>query len=602
MHPDTKRDLALVGHYLKPYRVSFALAALCCFAESTLELYIPFLMARIVDVGVTSGNVHLIVSLGIRMVIVAAIAGLLGFGYSQFAARVAMGFGAALREAQYSHIQHYSFANLDHFESSSLITRITTDVTVIQNALVNGFRPLCRGPVMLVMGLVLAAFMSAKLAVVFLIILPLLALALIIIVSRVAPLYAGLQHAMDALNDTLQEDFVAIRAIKAYVREGYIASKFSQVNTNLATTSRHTFATAIANVPVFQASMDVASVALLWFGGQMIFAGELGVGALTGFMSYVLLIMNSLMMISNVFLLLARAVTSIHRVGEVIRETPTITQPSAAKKSIASANLSFNDVSFSYTDELTKLVLSHITLDVPAGTTLGILGATGSGKTSLVQLIARLYDTTSGTITLDDTNVADYDLATLRAAVAMVLQNNVLFSGTVRDNLRWANPAATDAELLRACELAAADEFLDRIGGLDGVLGQAGAGVSGGQRQRLCIARALVGNPKILVLDDSTSAVDMATDARIRHNLAALTGMTKIIIAQRVASVADADQILVLDNGQISGIGTHAELLAQNTIYRELYESQTASVAAAARAATQLSSEDPSYKEVSHGQ
>lgn len=581
-------DLHIVGRYLKPLRARFIAAGICVFFESVLELYIPFLMARIVDEGVMTQNVPLILHYGAQMIVAAAIAGVFGFGYARFSAQVAMGFGASLREAEYEHIQAYSFANLDNFESSSLVTRLTTDVTVIQNALVSGFRPLLRGPVMLICGLVVAFSLSDKLALVFFVLLPVLAIALFFIVRHVAPLYGQLQHATDRVNSVLQEDFVAIRAIKAYVREGYVANGFSNVNTTLTQVSRHTFGTAILNTPLFQASMDVAAVALLWFGGQMILAGELGVGTLTGFMSYVLLIMNSLMMISNVFLLLARAITSIHRVGEVIRETPSLTSPANGLTQVPSGALRFEHVSFKYSSTAEKNVLSNINLLMSAGSFVGILGATGSGKTSLVQLIARLYDVDEGRVLVGGHDVRDYDVHALRANVAMVLQNNVLFSGTVRQNLQWANPQASDEEILEACRIACADEFLDRIGGLDGELGQAGTGVSGGQRQRLCIARALLGHPKVLILDDSTSAVDMATDAKIRHNLSQLTDTTVLVIAQRVASVQDADTIVLLDDGRVSAQGTHAQLLGCSAIYKELYESQTAQLNAAAAAAAQV--------------
>ncbi|RRF90738.1 MAG: ABC transporter ATP-binding protein, partial [Coriobacteriaceae bacterium] len=493
-----------------------------------------------------------------------------------FSAIASMGFGANLREAAYAHVQKLSFANLDSFETSSLVTRLTTDITVIQNALVQGFRPLLRSPVMLVMGLVLSFTMSAKLAVVFVVVLPCLALALFLIVSHAAPLFAKLQSSMDRLNSVLEENLVAIRAIKAYVREPWAEERFAEVNRRLAGTATQTFSTAVLNLPVFQLAMNVTSIALLWFGGQLILAGELGVGALTGFMSYVLLIMNSLNMFSNVFLLLARALTSIHRVGEVLEETPALAQLPRGKAlgQVPDGSIAFRDVSFQYAADAEKPVLSHISFAVPAGTTLGILGGTGSGKSSLVQLLARLYDVSEGTVEVGGHDVRDYALPALRDAVGIVLQKNVLFTGTVRENLKWGNEEATDAELLEACRVACADEFLERIGGLDGDLGHGGSNVSGGQRQRLCIARTLLKKPKVLVFDDSTSAVDMTTDARIRKHLAELTDVTKVIVAQRVASVADADKILILDDGKIEGFGTHEELLAKDPIYQELCHSQ----------------------------
>ncbi|MCI7219790.1 ABC transporter ATP-binding protein [Parafannyhessea umbonata] len=567
-------DLRYVARYLRGYRLDMLAATLLIMGETVAELAIPFLMARIVDVGIASGSLSLVLATGRRMVVVALLAGVCGLGYSRFSAKAAMGFGANLREAEYAHLQEYAFANLDEFESSSLVTRLTTDITVIQNAFVMGVRPLLRSPVMLVAGLVLACAMSARLAVVFFVILPFLAVALGLIVHHVAPQYAVLQGVMDRLNETLQEDLVAIRAIKAYVREGHVAKRFEDVNASLADTATHTFGGAVLNMPVFQAAMAVANVGLLWFGGQMVASGEIGVGTLTGFMSYVLLIMNSLNMISSVFLLLARAVTSVGRVCEVLREEPAMDPNPTGAKEVSDGSVELRDVSFKYSAGARRNVLEHVTLRFEPGSTVGILGGTGSGKSSLVQLLPRLYDATEGTVCVGGRDVRDYDVHALRAGVGMVLQKNVLFSGTVRDNLRWGNPKATDQEILQACHVACVDEFLDRIGGLDADLGHGGGNVSGGQKQRLCIARTLLAHPKVMVFDDSTSAVDTATDARIRAGLARLRDVTKVIIAQRVSSVMDADQIVILDDGRVHATGTHAQLLASDPIYQELYYSQ----------------------------
>ena len=569
-----KGDLGLVARYLGRYRRDFALATVFAFAEAVLELTIPFQMAYIVDVGIAQAKLDLIYLSGAQMLVTALVAGGCGLGYARASARAAMGFGANLREAEYAHLQGFAFSNLDEFETSSLVTRMTTDVTIVQNALMMGFRPLLRGPIMLVMGLLIACTMSVQLALVFLVTLPVLAVILAIIVSRVAPLYGVMQGAMDRLNEALQEDLVAIRAIKAYVREDYVAERFERVNELLAKSSTRTFRIAVLNTPIFQLSMGVASVCLLWFGGQMIMAGVLGVGTLTGFMSYVLLIMNSLMMISSVFLLLARAITSIHRICEVLRERPALTSAKDGLTSVSDGGVRFCDVSFKYSANARKDVLEHVSLRFAPGSTVGILGGTGSGKTSLVQLIARLYDASTGVVEVGGHDVRDYDLASLREAVGIVLQKNVLFSGTVRDNLRWGNPDATDEELLEACRVACADEFLERIGGLDGDLGQGGVNVSGGQKQRLCIARTLLKHPKVIVFDDSTSAVDMKTDAMIRSSLVALGGMTKVIVAQRVSSVVESDQIVILDDGRVHATGTHAELLMHDHIYQELCASQ----------------------------
>ena len=567
----------LIARYLGPYRKDFLVAVLCVAVETSLELVIPMLMANVVDDGILTGDLDAVVVNGGLMLVLAFFSLALGFLYARFSARAAMGLGARLREAEYAHVQEFSFANLDDFESSSLVTRLTTDVTVIQNALVSGTRPLVRGPVILVMGLLFAAVMSAELAVVFFVVMPVLAVAMFLVVRRVGPLYRVLQGTMDQLNDALQEDLAAIRVIKAYVREGHVAERFEAVNGKLASTATHTFRTAVLNTPIFQGTMYTTCVGILWFGGQMILAGTLQVGTFTGFMSYVLQIVNSLMMISNVFLLLARAVTSIERVGEVLDERPTIASLQGALAEVPDGSVRFDHVSFKYASDAEKDVLEDICLDLPAGSTVGVLGGTGSGKTTLVQLIARLYDATSGSVSVGGHDVRAYDLAALRDAVGVVLQKNVLFSDTVRENLAWGDPAATDGQMLEACRLACADEFLDRIGGLDGDLGQGGAGVSGGQRQRLCIARALLKHPRVLIFDDSTSAVDMATDAQIRANLARLTGVTKIVIAQRVASVMDSDLIVVLDDGRVHAVGTHDELLARDNIYQEIYESQIGS-------------------------
>ena len=569
-------DIQWVAKSFGPYRKDVLLAAVCIFVETSLELLIPVLMSVVIDDGVLAGNVVVVWRCGAAMLACAAASLVLGQGFARFAARAATGLGANIRREEFACVQAYAFENLDHFDASSLVTRMTTDVTVIQNAMVNGFRPMMRGPIMLVMGLVMSCLMSARLAVVFFVVLPFLAVALWLIVRHVGPLYRVLQHTMDALNDTLQEDLVGIRAIRAYVREGYVSKRFSAVNGELAATATRTFKGAVLNTPIFQLSMYVSATALLWFGGQMIMAGELQVGTLTGFMSYVLLVMNSLMMISNVFLLLARALTSIERIREVEDEVPAIVSPAAgvAVNQVTDGTVEFRGVDFKYSADAEKNVLEGIDLCFDAGSTVGILGGTGSGKTTLVQLIARLYDASAGQVLVGGRDVRDYDLATLRDAVGVVLQTNVLFSGTVRDNLRWGRADASDEELLAACRVACADEFLDRIGGLDGDLGQGGVNVSGGQKQRLCIARTLLKHPRVLVFDDSTSAVDMATDAKIRAGLAGLSGMTKIVIAQRVASVKDADKIVILENGRVHAQGTHEELLATDPIYQELCESQ----------------------------
>ena len=567
-------DIRILLRYFGPYRKDFAAAALCVFIEGTLELVIPFLTASLIDEGVMAHDLSIVWVRGVQMLACGLVALAFGLGYARASARAAMGLGANLREAEYEQIQRFSFENLDHFETSSLVTRMTTDVTVIQNALTGGFRPMLRGPVMLVMGLLFASAMSLRLAAVFFVLLPILALTLVVIIGRVAPRYAVLQRAMDELNEVVQEVLTAVRAIKAFVREEWACERFGTVNADLADTATGTFKLAVLNMPIFQVAMYSASVLIMWFGGQMILAGTLQVGELTGFMSYVLQITNSLMMISNVFLLMTRALTSVRRVGEVLDEAPAIESPANAIEEVPDGSIEFRDVSFRYAAGSGADVLSHVTLSFPAGSTVGVLGGTGSGKSSLVQLLPRLYDVSAGAVLVGGHDVRSYDVHALRDNVGIVLQKNVLFSGTVRDNLRWGAPNATDEELRKACRVACVDEFLDRIGGLDADLGQGGANVSGGQKQRLCIARTLLKRPRVLVFDDSTSACDMTTDAKIRAGLAELKDVTKVVIAQRVASVMDADQIVMLDEGRVSAVGTHDELLASNPIYQELYRTQ----------------------------
>lgn len=570
------RNLKILFSYLGAYRRDAILGVMFVSVETALELFIPVIMANIIDVGVPTGDVNYMLLQGACMLVCAVFSLVLGLGYARTSARVASGLGANLREAEYRKIQTLAFGNLDNYDASSLVTRMTTDITVIQNAIGNGFRPMVRGPVTLIVGLVYALVLSRPLATVFAIILPVLAIVLGVITYRVSPLYRQLQTSMDHLNGVVQEDLTAVRAVKAYVRAEHEEAKFDTVNTELAHTATKTFGNAVLNLPVFQLSMYVAAISILWIGGRMIIAGELGVGSLTGFMSYVLLIMNSLMMISNVFLLLTRALASVERISRVIDEQSLIQAPAAdaAVCEVADGSVEFRDVSFKYRADAAEDVLEHIDLRIEPGSTVGVLGGTGSGKSSLVQLIARLYDATEGAVLVGGRDVRDYDLVALRDSVGIVLQKNVLFTGTVRENLQWGAPDATDEELLRACRAACVDEFLDRIGGLDGELGQGGAGVSGGQKQRLCIARTLLKHPRVLIFDDSTSAVDMATDAKIRERIAQIPDTTVIIIAQRIASVMDADRIVVLDDGRVHGVGTHKELLAADNIYQEIYASQ----------------------------
>ena len=569
-------ELRLLYRALAGYRRYLVLEVLAIAGETSLELAIPLLMARVIDEGLASGNMDLVLRQGAIMVVCALGALVLGLAHARFISLLSNGLGAGLRRAQYEKVQTFSFEDIDRYQTASLVTRMTTDITVVQNAVNNGFRPLVRSPLMLIMGLFYAASINIRLTGVFLITLPVLAMLLALIVGRAAPLYRTLQRSIDGLNVVLREDLTAIRTVKAFVRSDYEQERFGAVNSEVAACSQHTFSRTMLNQPVLQAVMYATSVLVLLFGGQMILAGTLLVGELTGFMSYISQIMNSLMMISNSFLQITRAFASIERCCEVLKEKPDKEASPAdrAVRTVEDGSVAFLNVSFAYRPDSAEPVLANVSFEVPAGSTFGILGGTGSGKSSLVQLIARLYDASAGQVLVGGHDVRDYDPAKLHRAVAMVPQKSVLFTGTVRENLRWGRADAPDEELLEACRMACVDEFLDRIGGLDGDLGQGGAGVSGGQRQRLCIARALVAQPHVLVLDDSMSALDVATDAQVRANLAALEDVTVIVIAQRIASVMDADQILVLDDGRVHGVGTHAELLASDNIYQEIYASQ----------------------------
>lgn len=568
-------DFRRLLSYLGRYRIDMILGAVLVFLETGAELVIPVLMSDLIDVGVAAHDMDYILHKGVQMAFCALFSLLTGLLYARFAARAAYGWGARLRDAEYQKVQAFAFSNLDHFSSASLITRLTSDITLLQNAVNGGLRPLVRGPVMLILGIVLAFVMNPELSVVFLVASPLLGAILLVIVRKIAPMYRRLQEVMDRLNNTVQENVTAIRAVKAFVRGEYEEEKFGSVNRELAETGSKTFHFAVMNQPAFQFVMYTAVVLIMWFGGNMVLNSTLQVGDLTGFLSYVFQIMNSLMMISNVFLLLSRSLAGAKRVAEVLDENIVLTSPKNGCTDIKDGSVEFRNVSFKYRADAEAFALSHVSVAIQAGQTVGILGGTGSAKSTLVQLIPRLYDATTGEVLVGGRNVREYDLASLRDAVGIVLQKNVLFSGTVRENLAWGNPNATDEQMWQALKTAAADEFLMQgKRGLDTDLGQGGVNLSGGQKQRVCIARALLKNPKILIFDDSTSAVDMATEKTIRDSLSDLHGMTKIIIAQRISSVIDTDLILVLDDGKLHDAGTHDELLARDPIYQEIYASQ----------------------------
>ena len=569
------QDLRLIFGYGRPYRRDLAAAVALIVIECGFEMVIPVLMTTLIDDGVPARDMGVMLRQGGLMVVCAVLALITGLLYARYAARFANGFAAELRQAEYAAVQKFDFANLDRFSAASLVTRMTTDATVLLNAVNTGLRPLVRSPVMLTMGLCMAFLLSPRLTVVFLVTAPVLALLLAWIVSKVAPLYGRQQSAVDHLNSRIQEALTGIRAIKAFVRGRWENEQFDAVNAELSDASTDTFRHAVLNTPAFQAVMYTCIVCLLWFGGSFILEGSMTVGELTGFLSYVLQVLNSVMMFSGVFLQMTRSLASARRIREVLTEQPDLANAAQPVTVIPDGSIDFENVSFKYHVDAGKNALSDITLHIPAGATVGVIGGTGAAKTTLVQLIPRLYDATAGVVRVGGRDVRDYDLAALRDAVGIVLQKNLLFSGTIRENLRWGDPDATDEQLWAACRAAQAEEFLRRMpDGLDTDLGQGGINVSGGQKQRLCIARTLLKHPKVLIFDDSTSAVDTATEAGIRQALAQLPDVTKLIIAQRISSVQSADLIVILDDGRLHAAGTHAELLARDPIYQEIYASQ----------------------------
>ena len=568
--------LKRIFSYMKQYKKYACLALLCIAVEAVLELMVPMIMADLIDNGVANGDTAYIYTKGLQMAGCAVLALILGIGSARFSALAGQGLGANIRQAEYEKLQSYSFANIDHFRVSSLVTRLTSDVTNIQNSVSTGMRPFGRSPVMLIFASSVAFTINRTLAFVFFVALPILAVLLIIIIMNVRPLYGRMQNAIDLVNRSIQENLTAIRVVKAYVRGDYEVSKFEEVNANLKKESEKAFGIAVLNMPAMQFVMYGTIISILFIGGHLINAGQLKIGELTSFLSYVLLILNSLMMMSNVFLMMTRSLASASRIVEVLDEKIDITDEQAEDISVKKGSIEFDHVWFKYKKEAKEYVLSDVSFNIEAGQTIGIIGQTGSAKTTLVSLIPRLYDATKGTVRIDGIDVKKYPMRHLRDAIAVVLQKNTLFSGSLLSNLYWGNENASMEEIDEACHIACVDEFLDRLPqGYDTDMGQGGVNVSGGQKQRICIARAILKKPKVLILDDSTSAVDTATEAKIREGLAKkLPDMTKIVIAQRISSVKHADQIIILDRGKVAAIGTHETLLANNRIYQEIYESQ----------------------------
>ena len=563
--------------YTKGYRQWILLGVACSIAEAVLELELPQAMSDIVDVGIASGDRRYIMLMGLKMLVLALLALAGGVGAAVFAAKASMGFGAQVRQAEYEQVQRFSFANIEHFSTASLITRLTNDVASVQMTLFMGMRMCVRAPVMLITAIIKATEISLDLSQVFLVVVPLLIIAVVIVIRYVGPFFTALQSATDDVNLVVQENLNAVRVVKSFVREDEEKEKFRQRSDKLRDTAERAFGFVVMFMPVMILLMGGTIVAVMWLGGHDVAEGTLLSGDLMAFFTYSSEILMSLMMVSMVLMFLTRAIACAKRIKEVLQEQPEITDGQAdAGLTVENGDIRFDHVYFKYHPTAESWNLNDIDLHIESGMTVGILGGTGSAKSTLVSMIPRLYEVNQGAVYVGGHNVKDYTMEALRDGCAMVLQKNTLFSGTIRENLRWGRADATDQEIAEACRMACADEFIEKMpDGYDTHIEQGGANVSGGQKQRLCIARAILRRPKVLILDDSTSAVDTATDAKIRAALKeALPGSTKLIIAQRISSVMDADVILVLDDGKISGMGTHEQLMASNQIYREVYQSQ----------------------------
>ncbi len=562
--------------YIGKYKIYAILAPIAVIVEVFLEVNIPRIMAKIVDIGIANRNLDYILKMGAMMIIMALASLILGALAARFASVASSGFAKEIRRNMFYKIQDYSFANMDKFPTSSLITRLTTDVTNTQMTFMMMIRMMIRAPIMLIMAIFMAVSINARLSLVFMFAIPFMAIALYFISTRAYPKFRAMFKKLDRMNAVIQENLIGIRVVKAFVRGEYEEEKFKDIADQVRETQLRAERTVIWNMPIMQFAMYGCMLAISWFGGNLIISGNMLEGELMGFISYVTQILMSLMMISMVFVMLVISRASVSRIVEVMDEKPDITEKPDPEVLLEDGSIRFENVSFGYGGPDGNKVLENINLNIKSGEVAGIIGGTGSAKTTLVQLIPRLYDVIDGRVFVSGRDVRDYSLKTLRNAVAMVLQKNVLFSGTIKENLKWGNENASDEEIIEDCKAAQAHDFIMSFpNGYDTVLGQGGVNVSGGQKQRLCIARALLKKPKIIILDDSTSAVDTVTDAKIREALKKdLAGTTVIIIAQRIASVIDADKIIVMDDGKINAIGSHKNLIETNPIYREVYESQ----------------------------
>ena len=564
--------------YIKPYLPAFIIGPLMMIVEVIGEVVLPKLMANIINVGVANGSVGYITGTGALMILVALLMMAGGVGGAYFGAKAAVSFASDLRKDAFDKVQTFSFANLDQFSTGSLITRLTNDITQVQNLINMALRMMLRAPGMLIGALIMAFVMNAELAVIVLIVIPILVGAIAVLIKIAFPKFKIMQKKLDALNSNIQEMLTNVRVIKSFVRGDYEEKKFAASNEDLKQTSLGAFKTIIIVMPLMMLMMNGTTLAVVWFGGRQIIVGNMQVGDLTAFTTYIVQILMSLMMLAMVILQSSRALASLSRIREILDTEVDLNDEHCKEpdKIVSSGRVEFRDVSFRYYKENKEAVLSHISFAVKSGQTLGIIGSTGSGKTTLVQMIPRLYDVDEGEVLVDGVNVKDYTLENLREGVGMVLQKNVLFSGSILENLMWGDENASMEEVRKAAQAAQADGFVSSFtGGYEMDLGQGGVNVSGGQKQRLCIARALLKKPKILILDDSTSAVDTATEAKIRESFAGeLKNTTKIIIAQRISSVQEADEIMVLDDGKIVGFGKHEDLLASCEAYQEIYYSQ----------------------------
>lgn len=562
--------------YVREFKTPAILTSIMVTLEVVMEVVIPRQMAKIIDIGLPAGDIGYVTKIGLFMILMAVLSLCFGIGSGVNAAKAGAGFAKNLRQALFYKVQELSFSNIDKFSTSSLVTRLTTDVTNVQMAFTMMIRMLVRAPIMLIFATFMTVKISPRLSLVFFAVIPVLAVALIFVMTKAMPKFRQMFRKYDVVNRVVQENLTNIRTVKAYVREDYETEKFKNASGDLYNNSIRAEKNTIFVNPLMSTAVYTVMLTISWLGAHLIVNGSMKTGELMSMFTYVMQILSSLMMISMSVVMMSMAKTSGDRIMEVLDEEVDLKNKENPIKEVKDGSIEFKHVDFGYSNDENKLVLTDINLSIPSGATVGIIGGTGSSKTSLVNLIPRLYDATSGSVSVGGVDVRDYDLDTLRGEVSVVLQKNVLFSGTIKENLRWGNENASDEELVRVCKLARADGFINEFPDkYDTYIEQGGTNVSGGQKQRLCIARALLKKPKVLILDDSTSAVDTATDAQIRKAFREeIPGTTKIIIAQRISSVQDADMIVVMDNGKISDIGTHNELIKSSEIYREVYTSQ----------------------------